>query len=254
MIGQLRIVWALVRRALNEILRVPGAAVPGVLAPTIFMLGMTGIFGKAVGLPGYGTDNFLTFVLPVGMLQGAGFTGAATGVNLARDMEQGLFDRLRIAPVKQLTLLGGIVLSASFRVLIPATCLLIVGLIFGVHWPGVLGVLIAYLLVTGLAALSACWGTIVALKFKSQQAAPLMQVGSFVAVLFTTAYAPQDLLTGWLATFARINPVTHVLDGVRQGFVGGVTWGKTWPAFVALIGLLILFAALALRGLARADR
>ncbi len=33
------LVWALTRRGLNEILRVPGASIPGILAPTIFMLG-----------------------------------------------------------------------------------------------------------------------------------------------------------------------------------------------------------------------
>ena len=39
--------WALIRRAANEILRVPGAAIPGVLAPTIFFLGLTSVFGSA---------------------------------------------------------------------------------------------------------------------------------------------------------------------------------------------------------------
>ena len=43
----LRVILALSRRALNEILRVPGAAIPGVLAPTIFMIGISGVFGAA---------------------------------------------------------------------------------------------------------------------------------------------------------------------------------------------------------------
>ena len=41
-------VRALVFRALNEITRVPGAAIPGILAPTIFMVGLSGVFGAAV--------------------------------------------------------------------------------------------------------------------------------------------------------------------------------------------------------------
>ena len=79
----LRTFRALVRRALNEITRVPGAAVPGVLAPTIFMLGLSTVFGNASHLPGYGGHDFRTFIVPVGLLQSASFTGAATGVNLA---------------------------------------------------------------------------------------------------------------------------------------------------------------------------
>ena len=38
-------IGALVRRAKNELVRVPGAAIPGVLAPTIFFLGITAVFG-----------------------------------------------------------------------------------------------------------------------------------------------------------------------------------------------------------------
>jgi ABC-type polysaccharide/polyol phosphate export permease len=109
-------------------------------------------------------------------------------------------------------------------------------------------------LVMGLAAAAACYAIVLALRFRTQQAAPLMQVGSFVAVLFTTAYAPRELLSNWLGTIADVNPVTHVLEGVRQGFVGDVTWATTWPALVAVAGLVTLFGALAVRGMSRLGR
>jgi ABC-2 type transport system permease protein len=245
---------AMTRRALNEILRTPTGALPGVLAPTIFMLGLTAVFSKATQVPGFGTDDFQSFIVPVGLLQGAGFTGAATGVNLARDIEQGWFDRLLVAPVSRPTLLTGVVLSASLRALLPATFLLVVGLAIGVHWPGVDGLLIAYALLMGMAAAMACFATIVALRFRTQQAAPLMQMGNFIAVLFTTSYAPRELLADWLGTIADVNPVTHVLDGTRQGFVGAVTWADTWPAFVSMAGMLLVLGALALRSLTRVGR
>ena len=103
----------------------------------------------------------------------------------------------------------------------------------------------------GLAAAVACYATLVALRFRTQQAAPLMQMGSFIAVLFTTSYAPRDLLAGWLGAIADVNPVTHVLEGVRQGFVGDVTWAATWPALVSIAGLVLVFGALAVRGMRR---
>jgi ABC-type multidrug transport system permease subunit len=247
----LQMVAALMRRGLNEILRVPVAALPGVLAPTIFMLGMAAVFGRAATLQGYGGVSFLAFILPVGMLQGAGFTGAATGVNLARDIEGGWFDRMLLAPAPRPVLLAGVVLSASLRALLPASFLLIVALALGVDWPGLLELGLAAVLVMGLAAAMACYTTLVALRFRTQQAAPLMQVGSFVAVLFTTSYAPRELLSGWLRTIADVNPVTHVLEGARQGFVGDVTWAGTWPALVSIAGLVLVFGALAVRGMRR---
>ena len=50
--------------------------------------------GRAARLPGFTAEDFRTYIVPVGLLQGAAFAGAATGVNMARDIERGWFDRL----------------------------------------------------------------------------------------------------------------------------------------------------------------
>lgn len=250
--AQLATVRALVRRGLNEIMRVPGAAIPGVLAPTIFFLGLTAVFGNLTLLPGFTTESYQSFLIPVSLLQAAGFTGAATGVNLARDIEAGWFDRLLASPASRPSLLAGLVLSASFRVLIPAAFLLAVAFALGAHWPGLGGLVIAIVLVMGMAIVAAAWGVSLALRYKSQSAAPLMQAGMLVLILTTTAYAPLALLTGWLQEVARYNPVTQILEAARQGFVGSVTWAETWPGLLALAGLTAILTATALRGMRRA--
>src|SRR3982751_5873601 len=148
-------VWSLMRRGLNELLPLPGAAVPGMLAPTIFLLGLTAVFGNLRHLPGYPTDSFISFMVPVSYLQAAGFTGAATGVNLARDIELGWFDRLLVLPVPRWALLAGTVLSASLRVLLPFMLLTVIALIFGAHWPGADGLAVAVVLGMVFAAIMA---------------------------------------------------------------------------------------------------
>jgi ABC-2 type transport system permease protein len=251
--AELATVRVLMRRAANEIMRVPGAAIPGVLAPTIFFLGLSAVFGDLPRAGSYSAENFQSWILPVSLLQGAGFTGAATGVNLARDIEQGWFDRLLVSPASRPALLGGLVLSASARALIPAAILLVVGFSVGVDWPGLGGLALALVLVMATGTVAACWGVMLALRYRTQSAAPLMQAGMFVLVLFTTAYAPLDQLQGWLADIARINPLTQVVDGVRQCFLidGSVVWAETWPGLLAIAGLLALLGTLALRGMER---
>ncbi len=249
--ANLRTVAALTRRAANELLRVPGAAIPGVLAPTIFFLGLFAVFGNLTLLPGFTSSSYQSFLIPISLLQGAGFTGAATGVNLARDIEEGWFDRLLLSPAPRPVLLAGLVLSASLRSLIPAAVLLTVGFALGVHWPGLDGLVIALIIVMGMGTIAACWGATIALRFRSQSGAPLMQAGMLLLILTTTSYAPLALLTGWLQTVARYNPVTQIVEAARQGFVGSVTWGDTWPGLLALAGLLALLSALALRGMRR---
>jgi ABC-2 type transport system permease protein len=75
----------------------------------------------------------------------------------------------------------------------------------------------------------------------------------FTLILTTTAYAPQDLLTGWLQTVARYNPATQILEAARQGFVGPVSWTDTWQGLLALAGLVAVLAVIALRGMRRAE-
>jgi ABC-2 type transport system permease protein len=252
--ANLAAIAALMARAKNELLRVPGAAIPGVLAPTIFFLGLNGVFGALTDLRGFSTGSYESFVVPVSMLQGAGFTGAAAGVNLARDMEQGWVDRLLVSPAPRWVLLAGSVLAASARALIPATSVLLVALLLGASWPGLAGLLIALFMVCAMAAVAACWGSMLALRFKSQSAAPLMQAGTMAVILTTTAYAPLALLQPWMKSVAEVNPVTEVVEAARQGFVGSVSWAETWPGVVALLALLALLGALALREMRRTAR
>jgi ABC-type multidrug transport system permease subunit len=249
--ANLATIGALMSRAKNELLRVPGAAIPGVLAPTIFFLGLNGVFGALTQLNGFETGAYESFIVPVSMLQGAGFTGAAAGVNLARDIEQGWLDRLLVSPAPRWVLLAGTVLAASARALIPATFVFAIALILGAGWPGVDGFLICFLMVAAMAAVAACWGCFLALRFKSQSAAPLMQAGMMGLILLTPAYAPLVLLQGWLRKVAEVNPVTDVMEAARQGFLGGVTWAETWPGLLALAGMLLVLGALALRQMRR---
>jgi ABC-2 type transport system permease protein len=185
-------------------------------------------------------------------MQSATFSGAATGVNLARDIEQGWFDRLYVSPLSRGSLLAGHVLSASLRALMPITVLIVVATLFGVGIEGVDGLAVALVLAACFAAIVACYAIVLALRFRTQQAAPLMQAGAFMMVLFTTSYAPLNLLTGWFQEAARYNPVRFILEGVRQMSVYGVDWGHTWKALAALAGLGIVFGGLAMRGLMHA--
>lgn len=248
------VVGALWRRSLNEVLRVRGALLPATIAPVIFLLGMSGQFDRLTGLDGFPTDSYLSWVVPLSCLQGAGFAGAATGSNLARDIEQGLFDRLLVAPVSRVVLLVGPILGAITRALVPTTVVLAVGLALGAELPGgLLGVIALYGASAAFCAVAALWGIFLAVVLRTQQAGPLMQQGVFLGVFLSTAYTPQPLLRGWLADVAQLNPVTHVLELARQATVSGIepSLAHTVGGVLALAGMLVGFGALALAGLGR---
>jgi ABC-2 type transport system permease protein len=253
----LPVALALWRRSLNEVLRVRGALLPATIAPVVFLLGMSGQFGRLTGLDAFPTDSYLSWIVPLSCLQGAGFAGAATGSNLARDIEQGWFDRLLVAPVARPLLLVGPILGGITRSLVPTTVVLLVGLLVGAEVTGgVAGLLALYVASVGFCTVAGLWGVFMALTFRTQQAGPLMQQGVFLAVFLSTAYTPEVLLRGWLAGVAEYNPVTHVLELARQATVTGIepTWAHTWPGLVALAGMIAFFGWLALLGLRRMGR
>ena len=165
---RLLVVGALWRRSLNEVLRVRGALLPATVAPVVFLLGMSGQFGRLTGLEGFPTDSYLSWVVPLSCLQGAGFAGAATGANLARDIEQGLFDRFLVAPVPRGVLLAGPILGAITRCLVPATVVLLVGLALGAELTGgLVGLLALYVAAAAFCAIAAMWGIFMAVTFKT---------------------------------------------------------------------------------------
>lgn len=245
---------ALIRRNFNEILRVPGAAIPGIIAPSIFLVGLTSVFGDLQRLPGFTADDFISFLIPITMLQAAVFSGAATGVNLARDIELGWFDRILVSRAPRPVILGGLLAAASMRALLPISFALFVGFALGAAFPGAEGLALALVLACLFAAVAAAWAMILAMRFRTQAAAPLMQATGFMAVLFTTSYAPEELLSGWFGDIAHWNPVTQIVEAVRQGFVGGVSWADTWPGLLVIAVLGALLVASALRGLLRMGR
>ena len=92
---------------------------------------------------------------------------------------------------------------------------------------GVLGVLIAYFGGIAIAALMGCLALGVVLMVRSMRAMALVQIVAFLFMFPSTGQVPIELMDGWLASVARINPVTPMLAMTRQGFLGEVTGPRT---------------------------
>ena len=248
--------YAMWQRSLLELARVKGGLLPTTIAPIIFLLGITGQFGDLSSLPGFPTDSYINWIIPLSCLQGAGFAGGATGANLARDIERGWFDRLLSSPAPRPLLLLGPVMAAMTRSLVPTTVILAVGLVLGPGLTGgIYGLVMLYLAAISFSIVASFWGITLALRARTQQVGPAIQNGVFIAVFLSTAYTPLVLLQGWLGTFAEYNPVTYLLQMARQATVSGIepSWANTWPGLLALAGMMLLFGLLALRQLRRID-
>jgi ABC-2 type transport system permease protein len=91
------------------------------------------------------------------------------------------------------------------------------------------------------------------------RAAAVMQLTVFVVLYLSSAQMPLALISGWLHTVARVNPMTNILRLAREGLVtsasgGNVAWSNTWGGLVAIVALSALTLMFAWRSLDRLSR
>jgi ABC-2 type transport system permease protein len=247
----IQVTWGIALRSLKLIPRLPSTFLPSLMMPIFLTVAFAGAFSGLVLLPGFPADKIIDWFIPMTTVQGAAFAGITTGLGAARDLENGFFDRLLVSPASRASLLTGPLVASMVRSTIPITILLIAALIGGAHFYGGLagvGTLVTASL--GIALVAGAWAMGLALRFKTMQAAPLMQSGVFLVIFLSTAQMPINLLTGWLHDVARVNPMTNILALARQGFLGEVTWAQTWPGLLSLAGMIavtLLFAGRAMQ-------
>jgi ABC-2 type transport system permease protein len=98
---------------------------------------------------------------------------------------------------------------------------------------------------------SIMWSAGIALRFRSIQAAPLMQTPTFLVLFLAPVYVPIGLLSGWVNTAASANPLTAVLEAGRDLISGGNP--HLGLAYAAALGLATVFAMWSLRGMRKAE-
>ncbi len=247
-----RVAAAIAGRSLMLIPRVPSTFVPSLVMPLFLTVAMAGAFSGLVLIPGFPAEKSIDWFIPMTTLQGGAFAGITTGMGIARDLESGFYDRLLSSPATRSALLAGPLLASMLRAAIPLSILVVIALASGANFHGGVATVGTLAIATlGMAYVGGAWSVGLALKFKSMQVAPLMQTGIFLLVFLSTAQMPIHLLTGWLHTVARFNPMTNVLALAREGFLGEVTWAATWPGLVSLGGLALAATVFAARSMRR---
>ncbi|HLM09293.1 MAG TPA: ABC transporter permease [Thermoleophilaceae bacterium] len=233
----------------------PAMVIPGLLFPLFFFTAFAGGLSRVDSVPGFDYDaGYTTFVYGFVLLQAAAFGGVFTSFSVARDFESGFSRRLMLAAGNRLGIVGGYWLAALARSAFNIAAITVVALLAGLTIDGnvvdLAGLYVLVLLVNAFAMLA---GAGVAMRLRTMQAGPAIQVPFFLLLFLAPVWVPYDLLTGWVEAAAAFNPITLVLEANR-GFLAGDPV-KVLPAFlivVALIGVSMLWARGGLRSAERA--
>jgi ABC-2 type transport system permease protein len=240
-------------RTLKNVFTNPSLFLPTLMFPLFFFTAFAGGLSQLRDVPGFDYGpGYTGFQFVFVLLQSAAFGGVFTGFGVARDFEYGFARRLLLAAPKRSGIVLGYSLAALTRWLVTATMLTVVALAAGMNVGGSgVDLFGLYLLALILNAAGFLWACGVAMRLRTLQAGPLMQMPVFLTLFFAPVYVPLDLLSGWIHAVARGNPVTYLLEAGR-GFLAGD------PVHVALAyglgaALACAFCLWAFRGLRRAE-
>jgi ABC-2 type transport system permease protein len=240
-------------RTLRNIVKTPSLLLPTTLFPLFFFTAFAGGLSQVQNVPGFDYPaGYTSFQFVFVLLQSAAFGGVFTGFGIARDFESGFGKRLLLASPKRSGIVLGYALAAVARWMITATLLTVVALLVGMNVFGdpaeVVGL---YTLAILLNAAALLWAAGMAFRFRTIQAAPLMQLPVFLLLFFAPVYVPLDLLTGWIETVATYYPITYMLEAGRSLLAGAPT--EVALAFALGVVMIGGFAVWAFRGLRRAE-
>jgi ABC-2 type transport system permease protein len=240
-------------RTAHNALTTPNLVIPSLAFPFLFFMAFAGGLSQLSHLPGFTfPQGYTAFQFVFVILQSAAFGGVFTGFGVARDFEYGFARRLMIAAPHRSALVVGYALAAVIRWAVVAVLLTAAAFAVGMNVGGggaeLPGLYLLALLVNMAALL---WSAGIAMRLRTIQAGPAMQMPVFLALFFAPVYVPLTLLSGWMHTVATGNPVTYFLEAGR-GFVSGDTV-HVGLAYGAAVGLAVLFSVWAFRGLKNAE-
>ena len=248
------VAWAVAWRALHNVFTHPSLLLPTLIFPLFFFTAFAGGLSRVQDVPGFDfPPGYTAFQFVFVLLQSAAFGGVFTGFGVARDFESGFARRLLIAAPRRAGIVLGYSIAALVRWLATAALLTAVAVIAGmqIHGDGV-DLFGLYLLALILNIAGGFWAIGIAMRFRTLQAGPMMQMPVFITLFFAPVYVPLELLDGWIEAVATVNPTSALLEAGRSLIAGTPT--NVALAFATALALAAVLSLWARRGLRSAER
>jgi len=231
--------------------RVPQLLVFSTVQPVIFVLLFRFVFGGAINVPGV---PYVDFLMPGVFVQTVVFGSLATAIGLAADMKSGLLERFRSLPMARSAVLAGRTLADLTRNVFVVLLMIAVGFLVGfrIHTNAfalIGGILLLLFFGYAMSWIFATVGFALGDPETAQAAAfPVLAP----LVFASTVFVPLESMPGWLQVWAEHQPVSVTATAVRALVLGGPTASLVWQSLAWCVGILAIFAPLAVRRYRRA--
>jgi ABC-2 type transport system permease protein len=229
---------AICERNLRLSLRSLDALLLAIFLPCMILMTFTFLFGGAINV---GNVDYINFVVPGVLVLATGYGAASSAVAINLDMEKGIIDRFRSMPISGAAILWGHVLSSVIRNLVSTAVCLGLAFIIGfrpeagaVQWLLALGMLVCYMI--AMTWLAIYFGLIT----KNAEAAGAFSFFALFIPYLSPAFVPIETMPNILEAFARLQPLTPIINTLRYKFVHGITGEYLAFAFLWILALALI--------------
>ncbi|MFC6157286.1 ABC transporter permease [Kribbella jiaozuonensis] len=225
-------------RSLRHILRSPDTIITTAIMPIAMMLLFVYVFGGAIDT---GSVKYVNYLLPGILLITIASGVAYTSFRLFMDLKSGIFERFQSLPIARSGVLWGHVLTSLVANLISLVIVVGVAFIMGFRTGAGLG---AWLAVAGmliLFTLAVTWLAVIAgLSAKSVDGASAFSYPLIFLPFLSSAFVPTETMPTVVRAFAENQPVTSIVNTIRDLFAQQPIGNDIWVALAWCVGLLVL--------------
>ncbi|MFI7131633.1 ABC transporter permease [Nonomuraea sp. NPDC050153] len=234
----------LLGRSLRHITRSADTIITTTIMPISMMLMFVYVFGGAINT---GSDSYVNYLLPGILLITIASGIAYTAFRLFMDMKSGIFERFQSMPTARSSVLWAHVLTSLVANLISLVVVVLVALLMGFRsgagvaaWLAVAGILILF-------TLALTWIAVIpGLTAKSVEGASAFSYPLIFLPFLSSAFVPTATMPGPLRFFAEHQPVTSIVNAIRDLFTQQLVGTDIWIALAWCVGILIVAYAFAM--------
>jgi ABC-2 type transport system permease protein len=231
-------------RTVRHVTRSVDTIITVTIMPIAFLLLFRYVFGGAIQAD---TDNYVNYLMP-GILLIAIASGISyTGYRLFNDLQSGIFERFHSMPIARSSVLWGHVLTSLVSNAISVVIIILVGVLIGFRSSA--GVL-AWLAVAGILALftlALTWIAVIAgLLAHSPDGASAFSYPIIFLPFISSAFVPTNTMPGPVRAFADNQPVTSIVNTIRELLAQQPVGNDIWTALAWCVGILVIAYAFAM--------
>jgi len=240
---------SLVGRSLRHILRSPDTIITTAITPIAMLLMFVYVFGGSVDTGG---GRYVDYLLPGILLITVASGVAYTALRLHLDVASGIFERFQSMPIARSAMLWAHVVTSLVANLLSLVLVVAVAVVIGFRssagplaWLAVFGIVVLFTVALTWLAIGA------GLVASSPDGAGAFAYPLLFLPFLSSAFVPTAGMAGPVRWFAEHQPVTAIVDTLRDLYAERPVGGEVWTALGWCVGLLAVAYVLALRAYRR---